>query len=73
MACANQETPKTRVPRIALIISSVFFAFTPSGTLNRATPSEIASRPVSDEPPLANARIKINMAAKLSKPFAWPI
>ena len=58
---------------MALIAIKVFLALTPSGARKSETPSEIASRPVSEEPPFAKARSKINIAAKLSKPLAWPI
>ena len=71
--CAKYETPKTNEPRIVLMITKVLRAFICSGVLNNATPSEIASNPVSDEPPFANARSKIKIAAKLNKPWAWPI
>jgi len=47
--------PSTRLPRMTLMIVRVLRAFTPSGRLNALTPLEIASSPVSDEPPLANA------------------
>ena len=51
-----------------LMITKVRRAFTCSGVLNSATPSEIASNPVKDDPPFANARSKIKIAAKLNKP-----
>jgi hypothetical protein len=51
-----------------LIITRVLLAFTCSGALNNATPSDIASSPVKDEPPFAKALSKINMAASVSKP-----
>jgi hypothetical protein len=51
-----------------LIITRVLLAFTCSGDLNKETPSEIASRPVNDDPPFANARSNIKMAAKVNKP-----
>ena len=52
------------------MITKVRRAFTCSGVLNNATPSEIASNPVKDDPPFANARSKIKIAAKLNKPWA---
>ena len=54
------------------MITRVRRALTCSGSLNNDTPSEIASSPVKDEPPFANARSKINIAAKLNNPCAWP-
>ena len=52
---------------------SVRLAFFASGTWNSATPSEIASSPVSDEPPFAKALSKINIAAALIRPCSVPI
>ncbi len=46
-----------------LMVTSVRLAFTCSGALKRATPSEMASRPVSEDPPFAKARSKIKIAA----------
>ena len=54
------------------MITNVRRAFTCSGALKSATPSEIASRPVSDEPPFANARSRIKIAAKVSRPLGSP-
>ena len=54
------------------MITSVRFALSASGALNRATPSEIASSPVSDDPPFAKARSRINIAAPVSNPLGWP-
>ncbi|CAB4575353.1 unannotated protein [freshwater metagenome] len=45
-------------------------AFTCSGDLKSATLSEIASRPVNEDPPFANARSRMNIAANVSNP--WP-
>ena len=53
---------------MVLIITKVLRAFTCSGDLNSETPSEIASRPVSEDPPFANARNKIKIAAKVNRP-----
>ena len=58
---------------MVLIITKVLRAFTCSGDLNNETPSEIASRPVSEEPPFANARNKIKIAAKVNSPCDSPI
>ena len=43
-----------------------------SGVLKSMTPSEIASKPVSDEPPLAKARSSVKIAAKVSNPCSVP-
>ena len=56
-----------------LIITSVFLALADSGDLNKPTPSAIASRPVKDDPPLANALSKIKTAAAESSPCSLPI
>ena len=69
---ANHETPRTKVPSNVLITYKVRRAFICSGVLKSATPSEIASSPVKDEPPFANARSKIKMAAKVSRPWLSP-
>ncbi|CAB4687142.1 unannotated protein [freshwater metagenome] len=58
---------------MVLIITNVRRALTCAGSLNKATPSEIASSPVKEEPPFANARSKINTAAKVNNPCDWPI
>jgi hypothetical protein len=50
------------------MVYKVLRAFTCSGDLKSATLSEIASSPVNDDPPFANARSRINMAANVSKP-----
>ena len=55
------------------MITRVLLAFTCSGDLNKETPSEIASSPVKDDPPFANARSNMKMAAKVSKPCSCPI
>ena len=52
----ESETPGTSKPRIVDMITSTRRAFGPSGGRKVATPFEIASRPVSDDPPLAKAR-----------------
>ena len=51
-----------------LIIIRVLLALTCSGSLNKETPSEIASSPVKDDPPFAKALSNMNMAAAVSKP-----
>ena len=55
------------------MITRVRRAFTCSGVLKSATPSEIASRPVRDDPPFAKARSKIKIAANVSNPLGSPI
>ena len=55
-----------------LIITKVRFAFTCSGVLKSATPSDIASRPVSEDPPFAKARSKIKIAAAVKSPCSCP-
>ena len=50
-----------------LIITRVLLAFMCSGDLNKETPSEIASSPVKEDPPFANALSNIKIAAKVHK------
>ena len=56
-----------------LMITKVLLALTCSGDLNKETPSEIASSPVKEDPPFANAQSNIKIAAKVSNPCSWPI
>ena len=55
------------------MITKVRRALTPSGVLKSETPSEMASRPVNEDPPFAKARSKINIAATVKSPCEWPI
>ena len=50
---AMSVVDSTRKPRIELMMTSVMRALRPCGRRNDATPFEIASSPVSDEPPFA--------------------
>src|SRR5450756_2974430 len=50
---ASHETPATSVPRTQPITTRVLRAFLPCGLRKALTPLEIASSPVSDDPPLA--------------------
>ena len=72
MWCAKYETPSTSVPSKVLMMTNVRFALTCSGVLKSATPSEIASSPVSEDPPFAKARRRIKTAAKVSSPCSSP-
>ena len=56
VAWASQEIPATRVPRMRPSVTSTLRALMPSGGLNALTALDTASMPVSDDPPLANAR-----------------
>ncbi len=47
-------------------------ALMPSGLRKALTVLEIASTPVSDEPPLANARNTISTVAPMMMPLPWP-
>ena len=60
---ARSETPSTSEPRIVDMMTSTRRALRPSGGRKFATPFEIASRPVSEEPPLANALRMMNSDA----------
>ena len=68
VACASQEMPATRVPRIAPSAMSTWRAFRPSGGRNAPTASETASMPVSDAPPLANARSRVKIITPVISP-----
>ena len=56
VTCASQEMPATSEPRIRPSATSTLRALLPSGGRNALTALDTASMPVSDEPPLANAR-----------------
>ena len=60
--------PAIRMPRIAPSVMSTLRAFRPSGGRNAPTASETASMPVSDAPPLANARSRVKIMAPLIRP-----
>ncbi len=64
VTCASQETPATSVPRIRPSVTSTLRAFSPSGGRNALTAFDTASMPVSDEPPLANARSSTKTSPK---------
>ena len=53
------------------MIDNVRRALGPLGFWNALTPSEIASSPVSDEPPLANARSSTKIAAPDRIGLCW--
>ena len=53
---ASRAVPITRNPRTVLIATSVWRALRLAGLRKAPTESLMASRPVSDEPPLAKAR-----------------
>jgi len=55
------------------MISIARLAFAPSGERNVATPLLIASRPVSEEPPLANARSSTSTVAPMTNPSPCPM
>jgi hypothetical protein len=54
-----------------LIKDSVRRALTPAGGLKALTPLEIASKPVSDDPPLANALSSTKIAAQEKIASCW--
>ncbi len=56
VTCASQEIPATSVPRMRPSATSTLRALRPSGGRNALTAFDTASMPVSDDPPLANAR-----------------
>ena len=66
--CASQEMPAIRKATMAPWITRIWRALRPSGGRSALTALETASIPVSEEPPLANARTRMKMAAKVSRP-----
>ena len=52
-------------------VTRIWRALRPSGGRSALTALETASIPVSEEPPLANARARMKMAPKVSSPFTW--
>ncbi len=65
--CARSDTPSTRKPRMMLMVTSTRRALGPSGGRKDPTPFEMASRPVSDDPPLAKALSKMKTVAPIKK------
>ena len=65
---ASQAIPIIKVAKVALISIKVLRALLCSGSLNKATESDIASSPVKDALPLAKAFKTKSIAAKLSNP-----
>ena len=68
VACASQEMPATRTPRIAPSAISTRRALGPSGGRKAPTASDTASMPVSEAPPLANARSKVKIITPVIRP-----
>ena len=66
---ASSDTPSTRHPRMMLMITSTRRALGPSGGRKDPTPFEMASRPVSDDPPLAKAFSMMKTVAPIRKPL----
>ena len=60
--------PRTRKASNELMTTRVWRAWTDAGRRKLPTPLEIASSPVSDEPPLANARRRVMKARPINKP-----
>ncbi len=74
MACVRQarnDTPPTSEPRVSDMYSMTFLALMPSGGRNALTPLEIASSPVSEEPPLANERASASSTTKAAALDTW--
>ena len=65
---ASQATPASNTPRMHAIMVSTRRALRPCGSRNTLTVLEIASTPVSDVPPLANARNTTRTVAPITKP-----
>ena len=69
VTCASQEIPATSVPRMMPSATSTRRALFPSGGRNAPTASLTASMPVSEAPPLANARSRVKIRAALTMPL----
>ena len=69
MTCASQATPARREPSRQAITVRMRRALTPCGFRNELTVLEIASTPVSDDPPLAKARRKMSRVAPAIRPL----
>ena len=72
--CASQEMPAIRNITMAPWVSRIRRALRPSGGRSALTALDTASMPVSEDPPLANARASVRMAAKAIRvPVPCPI
>jgi len=67
--CAIQEIPAIKKATMTPWVTSSCRALRPSGGRSALTALETASIPVSEDPPLANARPRMRMAAKVSRPL----
>ena len=67
---ASSVVPSTRKASTELMTTRVWRAWTEAGRRKLPTPLEMASRPVSDEPPLANERRRVMKASPISQPVA---
>ena len=65
----EERDPGHEEPRIVDMMTSTRRALRPSGGRKVATPFEIASRPVSDDPPLAKARSTMMIEAPYRRPL----
>ena len=68
VTCAIQPMPATRTPRMTPSVTSTLRAFLPSGGWKAPTASLTASMPVSDAPPLANARSSVKIITPVRIP-----
>ena len=73
VSLASQAIPTIKVAKVALMRIRTFLAFTCSGDLKSGTLSEIASIPVSEALPLANAFNIKSTAATDKRPWLSPI
>ena len=69
VTCASQEIPAIREREDEPWITSSWRALMPSGGRSALTALDTASIPVSEEPPLANARPQEEDGAKVSRPL----
>ena len=65
---ASMVTPSTRKARVELMATRVMRALRASGGRKLCTPLEMASNPVSEEPPLAKERSRVTKARPMSRP-----
>ena len=66
--CASQPMPATSTPRMMPSATRTLRAFLPSGGWKAPTASLTASMPVSDAPPLANARSSVKIITPVMSP-----
>lgn len=72
MRKASHDTPATRNPSVTAMMTSTRRALSPSGLRKLLTPLEIASSPVSDDPPLAKDPNNVSTTTPATSPDPPP-